>query len=72
MNLTCTVPYLLTNLGEIPYETCTLKIHELDENWHREGHTLPVCIHEMAFGNNEYNNALVKFLYSFTEYTICK
>jgi len=49
-----------------------LKVHELHENWHREGHTFPVCIHEITFGNNEYNECLGKVLYSFIEYTICK
>ena len=37
-----------------------VKIYECHENWHREGHTLPVCIHEITFGNNEYNESLGK------------
>lgn len=37
-----------------------LKIHELHANLHREGRTLPVCILEITFGNNEYNECCGK------------
>jgi hypothetical protein len=35
-----------------------LQVDELHENWHREGQTLPVGIHEITFGNNENNECL--------------